>query len=222
VIGLRQTLRELQARRAAELAAARHGDAGAAAQLGMSANPVYQKLEEQYNKQQVDIASMRQDIADREQTIAALRATVDTAPGVEAQLAKLNRDYQVTRAEYNALLVQLDRARIGQQAMATGTVKFQVIDPPSAGFQPVAPRRHLLIAASTLFALAGGAVMAFVLYLLRPVFVSTRQLAAATGVQVLGAVGMAWVDAYRVRRRRGNLLYAGAIAALLIAGAGLL
>ena len=218
VIALRQTLRELERRRAAELAAAQRGDSGAAEQLGMSANPVYQKIQEQYNQEQVDIASMRQDIADRERTIAALKAKVDTAPEVEAQLAKLNRDYQVTRAQYNALLVRLDRARLGQQAMATGIVKFQVIDPPAANFTPVAPRRGLLIAASLLVAMVAGACVAYLLYLLRPVFVSTRQLAAVTGLQVLGVVGMAWIEKYRVRRRRGDVLYAGATAALLIAG----
>jgi polysaccharide chain length determinant protein (PEP-CTERM system associated) len=222
VIALRQTLRGLDARRAAELAAAQHGDPGAAARLGMSANPVYQKIEEQYDQEQVDIASMRQDIADRERTIAALRAAVNTAPEVEAQLAKLNRDYQVTRAQYNALLVRLERARLGQQAMATGIVKFQVIDPPTANFSPVAPRRRLLISASLLLALAAGVGVAYVLYLLRPVFVSTRQLAAVTGLQVLGAVGMAWIDKYHARRRRSNVLYAGAAAALLFAGGAVL
>lgn len=222
VKALRQTLRELQARRAAELAAAQHGDSGAAEQLGMSANPVYQRIQEQYDQEQVDIASMRQDIADRQRTIMALQAKVDTAPEIEAQLSRLNRDYQVTRAQYNALLVRLDRARLGQQAMATGIVKFQVIDPPAANFTPVAPRRRLLIAASLLVAVAAGAGVAYVLYLLRPVFVSTRQLAAVTGLQVLGVVGMAWIEKYRVRRRRGDVLYAGATAALLIAGGAVL
>lgn len=222
VTALRQTLRQLEARRSAQLAAARRGDAGAAARLGMSANPVYQKVEEQYNQAQVDIASMRQDIADREQTIAALHAKVATAPGVEAQLAKLSRDYEVTRAEYNALLLRLDRARLGQQAVATGIAKFQVIQPPTADFKPVAPRRQRLVAMCLLFALAAGAGVAYLLGMLRPAFVSTRQLGAVTGLQVLGAVGMAWIGKYRIRRRRGDLAYAGGAAALLLAGAAVL
>lgn len=222
VAALRQTLRELEARRAAQLAAARRGDQGAATQLGMTANPVYQKVEEQYNQTQVDIASMRQDIADRERTIAALHAKVDTAPEVEAQLAKLNRDYEVTRAEYNALLVRLDRARLGQQAIATGIVKFQVVQPPTADFKPVAPQRRHWIATFLLFAFAAGVGTAYVLCLLRPVFVSTRQLGAVTGLQVLGAVGLAWIGKYRVRRRRGDLLYAGGAVALVVAAGAVL
>lgn len=216
VVALRQTLGELKARQKAEMAAARQGDSGAAAQLGLSANPVYQKIQEQYNQEQVNIASLQQDIADRQARVAGLRAKVNLAPEVEAQLSQLTRDYDVTRAQYNALLVRLDQARLGQQAMATGIVKFQVISPPFASYKPVAPNRTGLIVLCLIVALAGGLGVAYLLYLLRPVFVSTRQLAAVTGLQVLGVVGMAWVERYRADSQRGDLLFAGWAGALLV------
>ena len=220
VIAARERLKELEARQRAEIAAARKGDPTAAAQEGLAANPVYQKLEEQYNQAQVDIATTQQDIADRQNRIAKLRAMMGAAPQVEAQLAQLNRDYSVTRAQYNALLARLDSARLGQQAQATGTVKFEVIDPPTAQFKPVAPNRPLLIIASLIVAIAAGLGAAYGLHLIRPVFVSTRQLGAITGLQVLGAVGVAgWFDRYHARRRRGAFLYAGGAAALVLIGA---
>jgi polysaccharide chain length determinant protein (PEP-CTERM system associated) len=219
VIALRQTLEELEARQKAEMAAARQGDTGAAAQLGLAANPVYQKIQEQYNQEQVTIASLRQDIADRQARVESLEAKVNLAPEVEAQLSKLTRDYDVTRAQYNALLVRLDRARLGQQAMATGIVKFQVISPPFASYKPVAPKRRGLILLCLIVALAGGLGVAYVLYLLRPVFVSTRQLAAVTGLQVLGAVGMAWVERYRAEHRLGDVAFIAWAGVLLALGA---
>ncbi|HUY83184.1 MAG TPA: XrtA system polysaccharide chain length determinant [Steroidobacteraceae bacterium] len=219
VIALRETLKELEARQKAEIAAARNGDATAAAQEGLAANPVYQKIEEQYNQAQVDIATTQQDIADRQKRIAKLRAMMGEAPQVEAQLAQLNRDYDVTRAQYNALLARLDSTRLGQEAQATGTVKFEVIDPPTAQFKPVAPNRPLLIVASLIAAIAAGLGAAYGLHSIRPVFVSTRQLGAITGLKVLGSVGIAWwFDRYHASRRRGDLLYAGGAVALVLVG----
>ena len=215
VIQLRETLNELKKRQQAELAAAQQGDLGAATQLGLSANPVYQQLEEQNNQQQVDIATIRQEIADREQTIAGLRAMMKTAPEVEAQYAQLSRDMEVTRAQYNTLLQRLDRTRLGQQAAATGIVKFEVIDPPAANLKPVAPNRVLLILGALGVALAAGAGAAYLLHRLQPVFVSTQQLATLTGLQVLGAVGMAWRKSYKARRLGDGALYVGALAALV-------
>jgi polysaccharide chain length determinant protein (PEP-CTERM system associated) len=222
VAALRQTLQELQARKQAEMAAARQGDPAAAAQLGLSANPVYQKIQEEFNREQVAIASIRQDISDRSTRVERLRAKVDLAPEVEAQLTKLTRDYDVTRAEYNALLVRLDQARLGQQAVATGIVKFQVVSPPFASYRPVAPQRGRLVVACLIAALATGLGCAYALYLLRPVFVSTRQLATVTGLQVLGAVGMAWVDKFQAERRLRNLLFVAAAGALFFVGFGVL
>jgi len=223
VIALRETLKELKARQRAEMAAARKGDASAAAREGLAANPVYQQLEERYNQAQVDVATTKQDIADRRQRIAHVRSMMGKAPQVEAQLAQLNRNYDVTRAQYNALLARLDSARIGQEAQATGTVKFEVIDPPTAQFKPVAPNRPLLIIASLIVAIAAGLGAAYALQLIRPVFVSTRQLGAITGLPVLGAVGIAWwFDRYHARTRRSYLYYAGGAAGLLVIGIAVL
>lgn len=222
VIALRETLKELKARQRAEIAAARHGDQTAAAQVGLAANPVYQKLQEQYNEAKVNIASIEQDVADREQRIKALQGQVNAAPEVQAEFSQLMRNYDVTRSQYNALLQRLDRARLGQQAAATGTIKFQVIDPPTAQYKPVAPNRPLLIIAALIGALAVGIAAAYGLHLLRPVFVSTRQLGAVTGLQVLGAVSMAWYDRYRASRRRGSVAYVGWIVALFVLGVAIL
>ena len=218
VIALKQTLKRLKARQHNELAAAKKGDLGAASALGLSANPVYQKIEEQYNAQQVQVASIEQEIVDRRQQIASLRKAMSKAPEVQAEYAQLTRNYDVTKKQYDALLGRLDSTRLGQQAASTGLVKFQVIDPPAAGFKPVSPKRPLLIIGALLAALAAGGGLAYFLHLVRPVFVSTRQLAAATGLTVLGSVSMAWADQHRHEQRRGTIRYAFWAAGLLFAG----
>ena len=208
VIALKQTLKELKARQQEELAAAKKGDLGAATALGLAANPVYQKVEEQYNDELVEVASIQQAISDREQDIAKMKTMMSSAPAIQAEYAQLTRNYAVTKKQYDALLARLDSARLGQQAASTGLVKFQVIDPPSAQFQPVSPNRPLLIVGVFFLALGAGAGIAYLLHLFRPVFVSTAQLGTVTGLSVLGAVSMAWADRHRVEWRRSNLRYA--------------
>jgi polysaccharide chain length determinant protein (PEP-CTERM system associated) len=222
VIALRQTLKQLKAREKAQIAAAKHGDIGAAAQLSLTANPVYQKLQEQYNAEGVTIASIQQEIADRQQEIASLRGMISTAPEVQAQYAQLTRDYNVTRTQYDALLARLDRARLGQQAASTGVVKFQIIDPPTSRFAPVAPPRALLVLVALVAALGLGAGAAYLLHMLQPVFVSARQLGNVTGIPVLGSVSMAGLDQHRGAVRAERFRYAWGVAGLVILGLGVL
>ena len=222
VIALKQTLKELKARQQEELAAAKKGDLGAATALGLAANPVYQKVEEQYNDELVEVASIQQAIADREQDIAKMKTMMGSAPTVQAEYAQLTRNYAVTKKQYDALLARLDSARLGQQAASTGLVKFQVIDPPSAQFQPVSPNRPLLIVGVFFLALGAGAGIAYLLHLFRPVFVSTAQLGTVTGLSVLGAVSMAWADRHRVEWRRSNLRYAAFAGGLLLVAVAVL
>jgi polysaccharide chain length determinant protein (PEP-CTERM system associated) len=222
VIALKQTLKELEARQTEQLAAAKQGDLGAATALGLAANPVYQKVEEQYNDELVEVASIQQAIADREQDIAKMKGMMSSAPAVQAEYAQLMRNYAVTKKQYDALLARLDSARLGQQAASTGLVKFQVIDPPSAQFQPVSPNRPLLIIGTFFLALGAGAGIAYLLHLFRPVFVSAAQLGTVTGLSVIGAVSMAWADRHRVERRRGNWRYAAFAGGLVLVAVAVL
>jgi uncharacterized protein involved in exopolysaccharide biosynthesis len=212
---LRETLAELQQRQQAEIEAVKRGDPGAADRLGLTANPVYQNAQLQYDQAQVDIGGIRGEMAERQAKIASLRSVMNTAPEVEAEFARLNRDYDVTRVQYRALLERLEHSRLGEQAEATGIVKFEVIDPPTASFTPVAPNRPLLIAASFVLALVAGGAVAYLMYLLKPVFFSARQLSAVTGLPVLGSVSMAWLEKYRAKQHRSVLLYVGTAAAFV-------
>ena len=214
VIATEQTLKELEKRQQEEIKAAQEGDISAAGRSGLAANPVYQSIQLQYDQAQVDVATAQQDISDRQQRIASLRTYMNSAPEVEAQFAKLNRDYDVTRAQYQALLDRLDRAKLGEEAQATGIVRFEVIEPPSASFKPVAPKRRLLIVGAFIVALGAGGGVALLLHLLSPVFLSVRQLSAVTGRSVLGAVSMAWLENHRARRRHAIVAYIGSAAAL--------
>ena len=216
VIELRNTIAELQKRLNDEVEAARKGDATAAARTGLAASPVYQNLKLQYDQVGVEIAGLQADIANHRQRVASLRSMMNTAPEVEAQYSRLNRDYSVVKAQYEALVEQLGRARLGEQAAQTGLVRFDVVDPPRAGFDPVFPKRPLLAVGALVAAIAAGAGIAFLLNLLRPTFASVQRLHEMTGLPVLGPVSMTWIERYDAEMRRSALRLAGAVLGMVL------
>jgi len=216
VMAARETLTQLKERQTAEIEALRRGDPSAVASAGAATNPVYQSIQLQLNQTEVEIAALRGEVADRQQKVAQLRQLVDTVPEVEAEFARLNRDYDVTRAQYTALVDRLEKARLSEQAEETGLVKFEVVDPPSAPFKPVAPNRPKLLALVLVVALAAGGGIAYLMHQLRPVFNSPRALNEITGLQVLGAVSMTWLDRHKWANRRNQLAFGGAAAMLMV------
>jgi polysaccharide chain length determinant protein (PEP-CTERM system associated) len=217
VIALRQTLVDLKQRREQELEALKRGDAGAAAATGASANPVYQSIQLALNQADVEIAGLRGELVDHQQKVTELRRMVDTMPQVEAEYARLNRDYNVNKAQYTALVERLQKAKLGEEAEEKGSVRFEVIDPPSADFHPVSPKRTLLLLGALLFGVVAGAGIAYLLTTIRPVFHSARQLGEITGAAILGFVS-ATRDPVKVRKlRRQYILYSAACGALFIA-----
>lgn len=216
VIELRNTIAQLQKRMADEIEAARHGDVGAAARTGLAASPVYQNLQLQNNQVELEIAGLQADIANRRQRVAQLRSMMNTAPEVEAQYSRLNRDYSVVKAQYEALVDQLGRARLGEQAAQTGVIRFDVVDPPRAGFDPVFPKRPLLAVGLLLVAIAAGGGVAYLLSVMRPVFGSVRRLHEMTGLPVLGAVTMTWIERHDLQLRRSTLRLSGAVLAMVL------
>ena len=94
-------------------------------------NPVYQSMDVESKRAAVQIAELRQDVSQREARVADLHRKVDMVPEVEAQLARLNRDYEVTRTQYQQLVQRLETAKLSESADRTGIVNFQIIEPPS-------------------------------------------------------------------------------------------
>jgi polysaccharide chain length determinant protein (PEP-CTERM system associated) len=218
VVAQRETLEALKARRANEVEGLRRGDPNAVASSGVSANPVYQSIQLALNQADVEIATLRRQITDHRNKVAELRKMLDTMPQVEAEFARLNRDYNVTRANYTALVERLEKSRLGEEATTSGSVRFDVIEPPNAPFSPISPRRSILIFAVLVGSLAAGAGVAFLLHQLKPVFTSVRGLAEATGLAVLGAVSVISLDQVQQQSKRTYMRYGVAVMALCVIG----
>ncbi|HEY4751205.1 MAG TPA: XrtA system polysaccharide chain length determinant [Steroidobacteraceae bacterium] len=216
VIAAQRTLEDLKKRQQSEFAAVKRGDASAIANTGLGANPVYQGIRLQLSQADVEVAAGRRMVASQEAKIADTRKVINTAPEVEAEFARLNRDYDVTRLEYQALVDRLNRAKLSDKADATGVVRFEVVDPPTGNAAPASPDRPHLILIVLLGGLFIGVGVAYLMHQLRPVFTSARQLTELTQLPVLGVVSMTWLERHKASERRALWVYSAATAVLLL------
>jgi polysaccharide chain length determinant protein (PEP-CTERM system associated) len=215
VIETRKNLAELEARRAAEIESLKTGDANAAASSGASANPVYQSIQLALNHADVEIADLRTQLTEHEDKSRQLRQLLHTAPQVEAEYAQLTRDYDVNKAQYTALLSSYEKAQLGERADNAGSVKFQVVQPPTVSSAPVWPRRSVFLLGVLIAALMAGVVIANRLDRMHPLVGSAGALAAFTGVPVLAAIGPAFPAKAR-RATRWEILKVSAVATCLV------
>lgn len=188
VIALRNQIVELKRQETKELADIAHGGTGSGAIRSLAASPVYQEIQMQLNQADVESASLRGEISQHNGEIAKLKKVVNTAPEVEQKFAQLNRDYDVTKAQYTALAARLEKAKVTDNADDTGIVKFEVIDPPAADIRPVSPDRALLSVPVLLGGLVGGVALAWLLTQIRPTVTGARKLARITDIPVIGSI----------------------------------
>lgn len=217
VVATRETLQELQRRRAAEIESLKRGDANAVAASGASSSPVFQSIQVALNQADVEIASLRGQLANHRAKSAELRKRLDTAPQVEAEYAQLTRDYDVNQTQYNALLSNYEKARLGEQADSAGSVRFEIVQPPTASFSPVFPRRVLFLGVVLLVALLLGGAVAWLLTLMRPVVGTVQGLTRLTGLPVLGVVSAAFPGRIRADARRSLYRFATGLGCLVFA-----
>jgi polysaccharide chain length determinant protein (PEP-CTERM system associated) len=217
VIAARSTLEELKKRRVVELESLRRGDAGAVASSGAGNNPVYQNIQLELNKQDVEVAALRRELAQHQGTVAELRQRLNSAPQVEAEFQQLNRDYDVNKAQYTALLESYQKARLGERADNAGSVRFEVVLPPTASVTPVWPRRTALLGGIWAAAMLLGAGVAYGLHILKPIVSSLVAVKELTGFPVLGVVGVAFPTRQQWEFRRNMWRFSAAMACLVAA-----
>jgi polysaccharide chain length determinant protein (PEP-CTERM system associated) len=221
VIALRDTITRLEARRRNELGGVRATTISGGNGVNGGVDPVMQSLQIQLNNADVQVASLQTEVAQSNNRVGELRRALTTGPEVEAELARLNRDYGVIKGTYDALLQRFESARISDRADQSEDVRFRMIEPPRVPLQPSAPMRGLLMMAVLFAAVVAGAAVAYGLNLANPVFVAPRTLADVLKLPVLGVVStfMGVADNMVLRRRR--LAMAAAAGMLLVAFVGL-
>jgi hypothetical protein len=127
---------------------------------------------------------------------------IDEVPRVEAELARLNRDYDVIYEQYIAMVRSRETQQLTRKASDAGQIGFSVMNPPMALPDPVAPPRLALQVGILLAGLGAGVGICFVLAQVWPIFTNARNLQEFAELPVLGTVSHAWETRYRKEKTR--------------------
>jgi polysaccharide chain length determinant protein (PEP-CTERM system associated) len=218
VLSTVRMLNSLEAERKEQVEARKRAAAAAAIKAPSGAtNPVFQRIKIALAEAEANVAALRARANELQGRLDALRSAAGRVPQVEAELAQLNRDYDIMRKQYDGLVARRESASISEDVDATTQLAdFRIIDPPRVSPKPVFPNRASLAPLALLAALAVGAFASFVLAQLFPSIDSARALREIGQRPVLGIVSLRPSPAMIGRRRISNIAFGGALSALLI------
>lgn len=181
-----------------------------------------QELARMLASSEVQVAALRARVSEYAGRYAAARESLKLAPQIEAEAAQLNRDYAITKKNYEDLVARRQSAVMsGELDVASGVAEFRLIDPPRVAPKPVSPNRLLLLPMVLVAALGAGAAVAFAASQLRPTFADPDQLRQATGLPLLGVVTALVTDADRRYQRASMMRFvaaSGGLVGLFVAG----
>jgi polysaccharide chain length determinant protein (PEP-CTERM system associated) len=185
-------------------------------------NLAVQELNRMLATAEVQVAALKARVDEYSGRYAQIRESLKSAPQIEAEAAQLNRDYAITKKNYEDLVARRQSAVMsGELDVASGVAEFRLIDPPRVSPKPVSPNRLLLLPVALITALASGLFFAFASAQLRPTFGDADDMRAKTGLPLLGVVTVLTTDDDRKRERSSLLRFvtaSGGLVGLFVAG----
>ena len=166
-----------------------------------------------------EIKRGQRTLDDIEIQIGQLMQRINTVPGVEVDLGRIDREYLTKKAAYESLLATQQRIALGADAASQQQGEsIQVIDSANLPSQPVAPKRFLLFAMGLGLGLGLGVILAAVFEAPKLLTIQNREDAAHyTGLPVLATVPdlLTPQEARALPRRRRLLLAAGIVTTIV-------
>jgi polysaccharide chain length determinant protein (PEP-CTERM system associated) len=182
---------------------------------GAMPNPSHVSLRAMLAEREAQLSAATTRRAQIQSDLAQLTARQSSEPGVAAEQARLNRDYDVLKQQYDRLLENREQIRLRNDVQTrTDSVSFRVIDPPSRPTVPLAPNRPLLLTLVLFASIGAGVAAAFIRGQLQTTFPTEGRLAAATGLPVFGTLSEVVTSAQRAIRRQRLRWLGGGVAAL--------
>ncbi len=217
VISTKRLIARLEEQKQQEAEARRRGADGKPARP--AANPVLQQVKLALAESEANVAALRVRVGDVQARLAQLRSSASRVPQIEAEMAQLNRDYDVIRRTYETMVGRREKASLSEDVDATRAAQFRVIDPPRTSPQPVFPNRLGLAPLLVLVALVAGLAASFLMAELFPTFDNARVLRHATQRPVLGSVSILLTPARLRRARHHHVGFGLALGGLLLVAA---
>lgn len=187
----------------------------------MIGNPFKQQLQLQVAEADAMVAALQTRVQEFERRVKELEKRVDTVPEVEAELARLNRDYSINKSQYDELLKRRELAYMAQEAdQSEDDVKVRIIEPPRVPLLPTGPNRLLFSSIVLLVGLGVGGGLSGLLSQLNPRIIDVPELKDITGVPVLGVISLTSSPLHRQQRRYELMAFTAALAGLVLVYVG--
>ena len=178
-------------------------------------NPAYSSLQSILSERQANVAALSARKAALQAEMNNLTGRLSAAPGITAEYARINRDYDVLKTQYDKLLKDREDIRLrGQVQTETDAVKVDVLKPPLVPRAPEAPNRPMLLFAVLILGIGGGIGAVFALSQIRTSYATPAKLEKASGLPVLGSISHVVTAPQRALQKQKMKYFAGASAAL--------
>lgn len=133
------------------------GSEASVAEVRRTPNPMYETLVRQLALVDREIQHLRQKQGEVTSEIRTLQQRVENVPRLEQQLLELTRDYNNTRAAYEALLAKKLEAQLAANLERyQKSEQFVVLDPAVLPQTPYRPNRRLIIVVGLVIGLGAG------------------------------------------------------------------
>lgn len=187
IIGQLESQQRLEVERRNKAAAA----SGRASAGSAATSPVFQRIRVAMAEAEANVASLRSQLSAQQRRLDEIRSTATRVPQAEAELAQLNRDYEVIRRNYEQLVARREAASLGVKIdQSTPLADFRIVEPPRVSPRAVFPDRGALALVGALASVAFAAAIALALNKAFPTFDTVRSLQEAIGRPVIGTIGL--------------------------------
>jgi polysaccharide chain length determinant protein (PEP-CTERM system associated) len=218
VVITKRMIAQLEEQKRQELEAKKRQAAAKGTGRGAATNPVFQQLRVSLAESEANVAALRARFGELQARLSQQRASAGRVPQVEAELAQLNRDYEIIRRNYEQLAARRESASISEDVDTSASLAdFRVIDPPRVSPRPVFPNRAALIPLGLLLALGGGLAVCFAISQAFPTVHTVKSLRSLAGRPVLGSVSLVVSAVAQKRERQAGLVFGGGVALLVLA-----
>ena len=216
VMALRKRIEALDALRESELESRAQAKGGKIPVVAAT-SPIYQRLRVALAESEAQVASLRSRVDSERRRLDEVRSFASRVPKAEAELAQLNRDYDVIRKNYEQMVARRESASLSVKLDESAQLRdFRVIEPPSVSSQPVFPGHAAMAVAAMLLSIIAGLWAPTLFHRLRPTFSDAHSLREWTGRPVLATVSPSLGPTTLRRRRQADLTFAAAAVLLLV------
>jgi polysaccharide chain length determinant protein (PEP-CTERM system associated) len=164
-------------------------DGSQAANGNVVSKETHERIKMELAKEESDVAYNTGRVKRVRARLEELESLLVQVPIAEAELSKLNRDYEVMRDKHAELVTRREQARISRDRESRAEqIDFRIVDPPRVSSRPNGPSRPILLTVVLVLSVGIGVGFAFVLVYVNQTISEPAQLKEIFALPVFGTV----------------------------------